>query len=143
VLAEAPRPQVADPDLGQAALLDARRDAVAEWALEHRREERQDVDLERHGCGGAASSTAGADLVAAVPSSVGAGVSVVVRRARRRGAFGRSGSGAFDRRSGRAIGVDDDLAATRRRLDERADHWQVDGATVPPSTTSTSFPPAR
>ena len=63
-----------------------------ERAVEHRREQREDVDLEGHGCGGAASSAAAAGVAAAERRTrcrggdqrgLGAGL-------RRRGAFGRS-----------------------------------------------------
>ena len=45
---EPPAPQIVDPDLGQPALQDAGRDARGERSLQHRREERHDVDLEGH-----------------------------------------------------------------------------------------------
>src|SRR6188472_1429210 len=48
VAADPPLAEVVDPDRGQALLLDAPRDALGERALEHRREEGQDVDLEGH-----------------------------------------------------------------------------------------------
>ena len=51
VLAEAPAPEVVDADRRQAALQDPGRDALAQRALDHRREQREDVDLEGHdGC---------------------------------------------------------------------------------------------
>ena len=46
--AQAPVPQVVDPDGGETPFLDAARDARGKRALDHCREEREDVDLEGH-----------------------------------------------------------------------------------------------
>ena len=43
-----PLAEVVRPDLDEAALLDPARDALGEGPLDHRRKERDDVDLEGH-----------------------------------------------------------------------------------------------
>src|SRR5206468_3115179 len=78
--ADSPIAQVVHPDPRQALLLDPAGDALREWTTDHRRKERQDVDLECHG--------------AAPPPPVGG---VALARDRRLGAFGRSESAGRDR----------------------------------------------
>ena len=134
--ADAPVAQVVDPDRGKTLLLDPAGDARGERPFEHRREERQDVDLEGHASGSAGRR---ADRAPRPPGRVprplcrrpgpvrrpmpratsapatGCLGTIRIRRA-------RPGRTQIERR-----GVDHDLAAARSEdPDERADGRQVE-----------------
>ena len=91
VPAEAPLPEVVDPHGREPALLDAGRDALAQRPLDHRREQREDVDLEGHDEGGSDPASSGATASgAAAGSALGR---VRGRRRRRAVPLGRRGFG--------------------------------------------------
>ena len=124
---------------GQALLLDPARDALGERAVDHRREEGQDVDLEGHATVSGAGSSAGA---AGSGASAASGRLGGLSRRRRLRAVLRASRpparrlrpvGVRRPRSSRSqverLGVDDDLATPRREdPDERADGGQVEAA---------------
>ena len=110
--------------VGQALLLDPARDALRERALDHRREERQDVDLEGHGSARRpASSGAGrrASAVAAGPAAASA--------ARRLGPL-RVGRPRPRPAAGRATSASTTISPRRgaKIADERPDRRQVERA---------------
>ena len=98
-----------------------------ERALEHRREQRQDVDLEGHGVGRAG----GVGAAVGVGGRRRCGGRLRVRAPRRLRAVG-VGLARSPRSQVERLGVDDDLAATRREdPDEGADGRQVERAVRP------------
>src|SRR5436190_9467012 len=149
VPAKAPLSQVVDADGREPTLLDATRDARLEGALEHRGKERQDIDLESH----AGVSGASDDGVASAASRV-SGVSGVSRvsgvvallRVRRRGAFGRSGSGARERGGRRSSESASTTISPRRGAKIRMNARTAGRSKLPngpPSTANTSISPTR
>src|SRR5690242_5011739 len=141
--AEPPFAQVVDTDGRQSLLLDPGRDAAGQRPVEHRREQRQDVDLEGHGSdppSGVAASSAGGPL-----SPIGV-VAERRRGDRRRGALGRSGSGVRDRGGRRSSDSASTTISPRRGAKIRTKGRTAGRSNEPngpPETTNTSFSPTR
>ena len=137
VPAQTPVAQVVDADRGQAACLDAARNALRQRALEHRREERQDLDLERPPR--RLTALVGPGGARVPPSRAGLRLGLGSRpRARPRVRLGLAAAAQAQR-----LAVDDDLApGGREDAHDRSDHG-TSSSPDGPRTTSTSAPPAR
>ncbi len=129
VAAKAPMAHVVDADLGQAASLNAPRNALGKGSLEHGREEREQLDLERR------------------PNRLAGGFDVAIggRRLRRHA----SGSGSTVSSSGSAprrpsaspsITISPRAGANTRTTDRTSG---TSSSPAGPDTTMTSAPPAR
>ena len=129
--AQAPLPKVVDVDLDEAALLDPAGDAVGQRPLEHPREQRQDLDLE-HQSGGSAGADGDASVALAEDSTGPDDAAVAARGRCRPTRASAPGSFRLWHLKLEGVGIDDDLAASRRKdPDERPYGRQVELAEGP------------